>query len=86
MCKNIPIVLCGNKIDGPSREIKPKQVAFHRKKGLQYYEISVKNNYNFEKPFLYLARRLAGDSKLCFVKSPALAPPEAHIDIDTEQM
>ena len=27
-----------------------------RKKNLQYYDISAKSNYNFEKPFLWLAR------------------------------
>ena len=26
----------------------------------EYYEISAKSTYNFEKPFLYLARKLAG--------------------------
>ncbi|KAJ6861891.1 GTP-binding nuclear protein Ran-3-like isoform X2 [Populus alba x Populus x berolinensis] len=37
-------------------------------------EISAKSNYNFEKPFLYLARKLAGDPNLHFVETPALAP------------
>lgn len=36
------------------------QVTFHRKKNLQYHEISAKSNYNYEKPFLYLARKLVG--------------------------
>ncbi|EOA14485.1 hypothetical protein CARUB_v10027700mg, partial [Capsella rubella] len=85
-CGNIPIVLCGNKVDGPRRQIKGKHVLFHRQKGLQYYEISAKNGDNFEKPFLYLARRLAGDANLCFVEPPELAPPEPHIDIDTQLM
>jgi hypothetical protein len=31
-----------------------------RKKNLQYFEISAKSNYNYEKPFLYLARKLVG--------------------------
>lgn len=60
MCENIPIVLCGNKVDVKNRQVKAKQVTFHRKKNLQYYEISAKSNYNFEKPFLYLAKKLAG--------------------------
>ncbi|GFY80929.1 RAS-related nuclear protein-1 [Actinidia rufa] len=60
LCENIPIVLCGNKVDVKNRQVKAKQVTFHRKKNLQYYEISAKSNYNFEKPFLYLARMLAG--------------------------
>jgi GTPase SAR1 family protein len=60
VCENIPIVLCGNKVDVKNRQVKPKQVTFHRKKNLQYYEISAKSNYNYEKPFLYLARKLTG--------------------------
>ncbi|GFS35341.1 RAS-related GTP-binding nuclear protein 2 [Actinidia rufa] len=85
VCENIPIVLCGNKVDVKNRQVKAKQVTFHRKKNLQYYEISAKSNYNFEKPFLYLARKLAGDANLHFVESPALAPPEVHIDLAAQQ-
>ncbi|CAA0839130.1 GTP-binding nuclear protein Ran-3 [Striga hermonthica] len=81
VCENIPIVLCGNKVDVKNRQVKAKQVTFHRKKNLQYYEISAKSNYNFEKPFLYLARKLAGAPELYFVESPALAPPEVQVDL-----
>ncbi|KAL2243434.1 UNVERIFIED_CONTAM: GTP-binding nuclear protein Ran2 [Sesamum indicum] len=81
VCENIPIVLCGNKIDVKNRQVKAKQITFHRKKNLQYYEISAKSNYNFEKPFLYLARKLAGAPDLYFVESPALAPPEVQFDL-----
>lgn len=42
------------------RKVKTSGVTFHRKKNLQYYEISAKSNYNFEKPFLWLARKLVG--------------------------
>lgn len=47
---------------------------------LQYYDISAKSNYNFEKPFLWLARKLIGDPNLEFVEMPALAPPEVTMD------
>ncbi|KAG0206641.1 GTP-binding nuclear protein gsp1/Ran [Mortierella sp. GBA30] len=80
VCENIPIVLCGNKVDIKERKVKPKQIDFHRKKSLQYYDISAKSNYNFEKPFLWLARKLAGHQDLEFVASPALAPAEVHVD------
>ena len=62
------------------RKVKPKQIIFHRKKNLQYYDISAKSNYNFEKPFLWLARKLTGDNNLHFVEAPALAPPEVAYD------
>ena len=56
--------------------MKAKSIVFHRKKNLQYYDVSAKSNYNFEKPFLWLARKLVGDPNLEFVAMPALAPPE----------
>uniref|UniRef100_A0A0A8XV70 RAN3 n=1 Tax=Arundo donax TaxID=35708 RepID=A0A0A8XV70_ARUDO len=31
---------CGNKVDVKNRQVKAKQVTFHRKKNLQYYEVS----------------------------------------------
>lgn len=80
VCEGIPIVLVGNKVDVKDRKVKAKQIVFHRKKNLQYYDISAKSNYNFEKPFLWLARRLVQDPNLQFVEAPALAPPEVHID------
>ncbi len=55
-------------------------MTFHRKKNLQYFEISAKSNYNFEKPFLWLARKLVGNNNLEFVAAPALAPPEVQVD------
>jgi len=84
VCENIPIVLCGNKVDLKDRKVKAKQITFHRKRNLQYYDISAKSNYNFEKPFLWLARKLVGEPNLIFVESPALAP--AEVPIDAEQM
>ncbi|CAF0704864.1 unnamed protein product [Brachionus calyciflorus] len=80
VCENIPIVLCGNKVDIKDRKVKAKAITFHRKKNLQYYDISAKSNYNFEKPFLWLARKLAGDANLEFVAMPALDPPEVQMD------
>lgn len=80
VCENIPIVLCGNKVDIKDRKVKAKSITFHRKKSLQYYELSAKSNYNFEKPFLWIARKLVGDQNLVFKEAPALAPPEVKID------
>uniref|UniRef100_A0A2K5DAH0 GTP-binding nuclear protein Ran n=1 Tax=Aotus nancymaae TaxID=37293 RepID=A0A2K5DAH0_AOTNA len=67
LCENIPVILCGNKVDIKDRKVKAKSIVFHRKKNLQYYYTSAKSNCTFEKPFLWL---------LGFVAMPALAPPE----------
>lgn len=80
ICDRIPIVLCGNKVDIKERKIKARNITFHRKKNLQYYDISAKSNYNFEKPFLWLARKLVGDPNLHFVSMPALLPPEMKMN------
>lgn len=79
ICPDIPIVLCGNKVDCKQRKVKPAEIQFHRKKEIQYYDISAKSNYNFEKPFLYLARAFAGNS-LNFVEAPAVLPPEVVVN------
>lgn len=81
VCDNIPICLVGNKVDVKDRKVNAKQITFHRKKNLQYYDVSAKSNYNFEKPFLWLARKLAGGNvQLNFVEQPALKPAEIQID------
>lgn len=85
VCENIPIVLCGNKVDVKERKVKAKSITFHRKKNLQYYDISAKSNYNFEKPFLWLARKLCGEAELEFVEMPALQPPEVQIDANLQK-
>jgi GTP-binding nuclear protein Ran len=86
VCENIPIVLCGNKVDVKERKVKAKSITFHRKKNLQYYDISAKSNYNFEKPFLWLLRKLCGEPELEFVEMPALQPPEVQLSEDMKKV
>ncbi len=79
-CDNIPIVLVGNKADAvESRAVKPKMITFHRRKNLHYYDVSAKANYNIEKPFLWLMRRLTNNPGLEIADEPALTPPEVII-------
>jgi len=80
VCGTIPMVLVGNKVDVKDRKVKPKMITFHRKKNIQYYDISAKSNYNYEKPFLYLIRRLLGDPEILFVEQPSVKPPEVEMD------
>mmetsp|Transcript_81004 Transcript_81004/g.148060 ORF Transcript_81004/g.148060 Transcript_81004/m.148060 type:complete len:214 (+) Transcript_81004:52-693(+) len=79
VCENIPTVLVGNKVDVKDRQVKAKNIQFHRKRNLQYYDLSARSNYNFEKPFLWLARRLANQPNLQFVAG-FTKPPEIQID------
>ncbi|CUF13522.1 ras-related GTP-binding nuclear protein Rtb7, putative, partial [Bodo saltans] len=61
VCDNIPIVLVGNKVDCADRQVKAKMITFHRKKGLQYYDISATSCYNFEMPFFWIAKKISND-------------------------
>ncbi len=81
VCGNIPIVLCAHKIEVKDRKKKAKQITFYRKKNLQYCEISAKANYNFDKPFIWIARKLLGQPDLKYVEAPVLAP-ESNIDAE----
>ena len=63
MEQKLPVVLCGNKIDikptNTKKRVRHNDIAeFIHEEGITYYDISAKSNYNFEKPFLYLLRRL----------------------------
>ena len=82
VCEAIPIVLVGNKVDVRDRKVKAKQITFHRKKNLQYYDISAKSNYQFEKPFVWLLRRMTNDNNLTLTEAPIMAPAEVTIDQD----
>lgn len=55
--KERPMVLAGNKVDLKERMVKPKQITFHRKKKLLYFDISVKANYNILRPILSLLKQ-----------------------------
>lgn len=84
VCPNIPVVLCGNKVDVTERQVAPKSINYHRRKSIAYYEISVKSNYNYEKPFIYLLRELSKDDKLALVQEPALLPAETSVDLTAQ--
>jgi len=79
VCDKIPIVLVGNKVDVKDRQVKARNIQFHRKRNLQYYDLSARSNFNFEKPFLWLAKRLADKTDLKFMDEYA-KPPTIQID------
>lgn len=86
VCDDIPIVLCGNKVDVKDRKVTPKQISFQRKKAnIQYYDISAKSNYNFEKPFLWITKKLTGDNSVAFVAEPCLNPPDPNMTAQVMQ-
>lgn len=77
--KKLPIVVVGNKVDVRDRVVKTREIGefIHANESdtLHYYDVSAKSNYNFEKPFLYLARTLTSHQDLQFVEAPPLSSP-----------
>ena len=64
MFGEIPVVICGNKVDQKdAREVKSTEIAqflheTHRHLPLIYFDVSARTSYNYEKPFLFLWRKL----------------------------
>jgi GTP-binding nuclear protein Ran len=83
VCDSIPVILVGNKVDVKKREVHARMITFHRKKNIQFVEMSAKSNFNFDKPFLNLARKLMRDGALRFVEETAVLPPEVEFDAAT---
>lgn len=80
VCPNVPICICGNKVDIIDRKVKPAQVKGKTSSNIAYFDISAKSNYNYDKPFLYLAKKLFNQPNLFFVANSGLKPPEAMVD------
>lgn len=73
MIPNVPMVLCGTKVDHKVREVMPGDIKkYIEGKNIQYYDISSKTNYNFEKPFLHAARKLIGNENLVFIEKDCI--------------
>lgn len=80
--KTKPVVFCGNKCDNPYRKVKNDKIYnFAANNELQYYMISARTNYHFDKPFLYLVRKLKNNHDLQLVEANAILPPIINASI-----
>merc|ERR1739845_321881 len=68
----------GNKVDAAeSRQVTANQVRnYSSKKVLPYYDVSVRDKHNFERPFLWLLRVLTNQPQMEFVGQFAEAPSQ----------
>lgn len=82
-----PIIICGNKCDIKERKVDSESIrnliASYKEqlKNIYYYDLSAKSNYNFEKPFRFIARTII-NVDLDFTEQEAMIPPEVHIKSD----
>lgn len=81
ICGDIPIIICGNKIDSKDRKINKNQILFAKKKKLLYFDLSVKCNFNINEPFLNFIKIFTNDQNAYFIKKPLLLSPEFILNI-----
>uniref|UniRef100_A0A3P8VA28 GTP-binding nuclear protein Ran n=1 Tax=Cynoglossus semilaevis TaxID=244447 RepID=A0A3P8VA28_CYNSE len=85
VCENIPIVLCGNKVDIKDRKVKAKSIVFHRKKNLQYYDISANLEFvampALAPPEIHMDPQLAAQYEEELQVASATALPEDEDDL-----
>lgn len=67
VCGSIPTVMCGNKVDVKQRTVRPEDITYHVGKDMPYVDLSVRSDYNINKPFLSLCRMLTGKKNLDFI-------------------
>jgi len=79
----LPFVLVGNKSDAKERAVKPGSISFHRKYFMDYYDISAKTNFQYEKPFISILKKLLNVRQLDFTSRLDLKAPE--IELTEEQ-
>lgn len=83
VCPHAPIVLCGNKVDVMGRKVSPGEITIHKNpvyKIREYYDISAKSNYNFDRPFTAVARILTGDKNLMLTDWAPIRSPSPQVD------
>ena len=69
--EEIPILLCGNKVD--------------LNMDMKYYDISAKTNYQYEKPFIWLAGKLMSKPNLDLVTKVLQIPQPPNNEYDEEK-
>ena len=77
ICPKIPVVLCGNKVDGNYRTVRQENVTYHNKVNIPYFEISVKMAMDCLEPFLYIFRSLVS-KKISYITIPLPSPDLLH--------
>lgn len=77
----IPTIVCGNKIDIKERKVSADALRSNLTRRItRYFDISAKCNYNFDKPFLEIARALSNNPRLEFAPNFSLKPAEIKLD------
>jgi len=64
--QRLPSVVCGNKSDCNTHKLSQLDKRRLKEKWGMYFDVSARSYYNYEKPFLHLARKLSGHNDLVF--------------------
>ena len=64
---DMPVVVCGNKVDCIHRRVQPSSITIPAKFGHEYYDISVRGAYNIVEPFMSLLRKIKSDESIQYI-------------------
>lgn len=79
--KDVPKVLVGNKCDVKCSVATSNLLMVREFMGCEYYPISTKSNYGYEKPFLSLIRLLMKDDTIHFIEHLFLPEPVVIVPV-----
>ncbi|KAF0979716.1 hypothetical protein FDP41_001384 [Naegleria fowleri] len=80
------VVLCGNKVDVMDRKVKRKFATFHRKRNIEYHDVSARVNYCIVEPLLSLAKKLLNCVDLTFDNTwSAMLKKPQEVTIDSSR-
>lgn len=80
MCRDVPIILAGNKVDDKNRVIPVEKILFPLRHEYPYIEISAKTNYNINKLFEILTNKIMNVPNLQITEPVKLVEPEVPVD------
>jgi len=75
-----PIILVASKVDMPNRIVTYNKTLLHRRRGMQYVEISNKTNYGIEKLINMCSQAILGQNQMEINQELHIKPPEKEID------
>lgn len=78
-CPNVPVIVVGNKADVKDRKVRAPAIKKDIPRGCEYFEISAKTHYNFEKVLHRIVRIITGRPDVTLVPNIAIEPAQLEM-------
>lgn len=85
-CPDVPIIVVGNKADVKDRKVRAPAIKKDVPRGCDYFEISAKTHYNFDKVLLRIVRIITGRPDVALIPNIAIEPAELEMTYEAHAM